>query len=115
MPLPDTGHVTFLVDCYTATCRVGRGPPNHPALAIRFTQPYRRNLYMKIGCISTTVIIWTLVSITLSLCEVGKFAEFPITAWPWNWSCLCILYWVAIACAAFFIGVMAFGLLGAKR
>jgi Ni/Fe-hydrogenase subunit HybB-like protein len=70
---------------------------------------------MRIGCIFAIVIIWTLASTILSLCGVGRFAEFPITAWPWHWSCLCILYWVAITCTAFFIGVMAFCLLGTKR
>lgn len=63
---------------------------------------------MRIGCISTIVIIWTLVSITLSLCGVGKFAEFPVTAWPWNWSCLFVLYWVAIVSALFVAGTLVF-------
>lgn len=63
---------------------------------------------MKIGCISTIVIIWTLVSIILSLCGVGRFAEFPITAWPWNWSCLFVLYWVVIVSALFVAGTLGF-------
>ena len=70
---------------------------------------------MKIGCISTIVIIWTLVSITLSLCGVGKFAEFPITAWPWNWSCLFVLYWVAIVSALFVAGTLGFAWRRASR
>lgn len=70
---------------------------------------------MKIGCISAIVIIWTLVSITLSLCEVGKFAEFPITAWPWNWSCLFVLYWVAIVSALFVAGTVGFAWRQASR
>lgn len=70
---------------------------------------------MKIGFISTIVIIWTLVSITLSLCGVGKFAEFPITAWPWNWSCLFVLYWVAIVSALFVAGTLGFAWRRASR
>lgn len=70
---------------------------------------------MRIGCISTIVIIWTLVSITLSLCGVGKFAEFPITAWPWNWSCLFVLYWVAIISALFVAGTLGFAWRRASR
>lgn len=70
---------------------------------------------MKIGCISAIVIIWTLVSITLSLCGVGKFAEFPITAWPWNWSCLFVLYWVAIVSALFVAGTVGFAWRQASR
>ena len=70
---------------------------------------------MKIGCISTIVIIWTLASIILSLCGVGKFAEFPITAWPWNWSCLFVLYWVAIVSALFVAGTLGFAWRRASR
>lgn len=70
---------------------------------------------MRIGCISTIVIIWTLLSITLSLCGVGKFAEFPITAWPWNWSCLFVLYWVAIVSALFVAGTLGFAWRRASR
>jgi hypothetical protein len=70
---------------------------------------------MKIGCISAIVIIWTLVSIILSLCGVGKFAEFPITAWPWNWSCLFVLYWVAIVSALFVAGTLGFAWRRASR
>lgn len=70
---------------------------------------------MKIGCISAIVIIWTLASITLSLCGVGKFAEFPITAWPWNWSCLFVLYWVAIVSALFVAGTVGFAWRQASR
>ena len=70
---------------------------------------------MKIGCISAIVIIWTLASIILSLCGVGKFAEFPITAWPWNWSCLFVLYWVAIVSALFVAGTLGFAWRRASR
>lgn len=70
---------------------------------------------MKIGCISAIVIIWTLASIILSLCGVGKFAEFPITAWPWNWSCLFVLYWVAIVSALFVAGTVGFAWRQASR
>lgn len=70
---------------------------------------------MKIGYISAIVIIWTLVSIILSLCGVGKFAEFPITAWPWNWSCLFILYWAVIVSALFVAGTLGFAWKRASR
>lgn len=54
---------------------------------------------MKIGC-SFFVLLWTIVAIVLTLCGVGTFADWPITAWPWHWSCLCILYWdIAITLA----------------
>lgn len=70
---------------------------------------------MKIGCISTIVIIWTLASVILSLCGVGKFAEFPITAWPWDWSCLFVLYWTVIVSALFVVGTVGFAWRHASR
>lgn len=48
---------------------------------------------MKGVIISMFVLLWTVVAVVLSLCGIGAFAEWPITAWPWHWSCLCILYW----------------------
>ena len=47
---------------------------------------------MEIGCLFF-VLLWTIVAVVLTLCGVGAFAQWPITAWPWHWSCLCILYW----------------------
>lgn len=40
-----------------------------------------------------TIVLWSLVAVVLHLCGVGAFAEWPITAWPWHWSCLCILWY----------------------
>ena len=54
---------------------------------------------MKIGCF-TFVLLWSIVAITLTLCGVGSFAQWNITAWPWHWSCLCILYWDLILTVA---------------
>lgn len=38
--------------------------------------------------------IWSIIAVVLHLCGVGSFAEWPIIAWPWHWSCLCIELWV---------------------
>lgn len=54
---------------------------------------------MKIGCFFF-VLLWSVVAVTLTLCGVGAFAQWPITAWPWHWSCLCILYWDLILTVA---------------
>lgn len=54
---------------------------------------------MKIGCFFF-VLLWSIVAITLTLCGVGAFANWPITAWPWHWSCLCIFYWDMILTVA---------------
>lgn len=48
---------------------------------------------MKIGCVSFLVLVWTLVAVILCLSGVGQFAQWELTAWPWHWSCLCLMYW----------------------
>lgn len=39
------------------------------------------------------VFVWSMLAIVLHLCGVGSFADWSITAFPWRWSCLFILYW----------------------
>ena len=39
------------------------------------------------------IIIWTLVAVILHFSDVGKFKNWPVIAWPWRWSCLCLLEW----------------------
>lgn len=51
---------------------------------------------MKIGYSSFIVLVWTLVAVVLCLSGVGQFAEWELTAWPWHWSCLCVMYWFLI-------------------
>lgn len=51
---------------------------------------------MKIGCLPVVAVTWSLVAVILKLANVGAFANWDITAWPWHWSCLCILYWTVI-------------------
>lgn len=58
---------------------------------------------MKIGCLFF-VLVWTMLAVVLNLCGVCAFANWPITAWPWHWSCFCILYWDII------VTVLAIGL-----
>lgn len=59
------------------------------------------------GIIFVFVLIWTTLAVILSLCGVGAFAEWPITAMPWHWSCLCILYWDLISsCALIFLVIL---------
>lgn len=42
--------------------------------------------------LSFLVLIWTVVAIILKYSEVGVFATWDVTAWPWHWSCCFILY-----------------------
>ena len=69
---------------------------------------------MKIGCLFF-VIVWTIVAVTLTLCGVGLFANWPITAWPWRWSCMCIFYWDMILTASLFFVLAVLKLLNEWR
>ena len=40
--------------------------------------------------------IWTIVAVVLKLCGVGIFADWPIIASPFTWSCMCIELWVVM-------------------
>lgn len=56
------------------------------------------------SALSIFALLWTVVAVVLSLCGVGVFAEWPITAFPWHWSCLCILYWdIILWCTLIFL------------
>lgn len=47
------------------------------------------------------IVVWSLVAVILHCSGVGLFAQWPVTALPWHWSCLCILWWdllVALFC-----------------
>lgn len=56
---------------------------------------------MLMKLIFPVIVVWSLVVVILHCSGVGMFAEWPITAWPWHWSCLCI-FWldmvVLLAC-----------------
>ncbi len=45
------------------------------------------------------IIIWTLVAVILHFSDVGKFKNWPVIAWPWRWSCLCLLEWCLLILA----------------
>lgn len=48
--------------------------------------------------------IWTIVAVILHFAGVGAFAEWPVIAGPFTWSCMCIEMWVfAIAVVLIFI------------
>lgn len=51
------------------------------------------------------VLIWTIVSIILNLSGVGAFATWDISAWPWHWSCCCIL-WLYLCFVAIVVAVV---------
>lgn len=50
--------------------------------------------------------IWTIVAVVLKLCGVGVFTNWPIIAWPFTWSCLCLELWVVMF-YLFLLGICA--------
>ena len=40
--------------------------------------------------------IWSILAVVLHFCGVGAFAEWPVIAGPFTWSCLCLEIWVFI-------------------
>jgi len=56
---------------------------------------------MIVKLVFPVIMVWTLVAVILHFAGVGAFAEWAVTAVPWHWSCLCILWWdliVALLC-----------------
>jgi hypothetical protein len=49
------------------------------------------------------IMIWSLVAVILHFSDVGKFKDWPVIAWPWRWSCLCLLEWFLIILASLLI------------
>lgn len=39
------------------------------------------------------IMIWTLVVIILHFCGVGAFANWPVIAGPFTWSCCFVFIW----------------------
>ena len=41
--------------------------------------------------------LWTILATVFHFAGFGSFAEWPVIAWPWHWSCFCIaIWWTAI-------------------
>ena len=47
------------------------------------------------------IAIWTLVAVVLHFIGLGAFADWPVIAGPFTWSCMCLLLWEVIAGAVF--------------
>ena len=52
--------------------------------------------------------LWTILATVFHFAGFGAFAEWPVIAWPWHWSCFCIAIWwtaivaLVISCIALF-------------
>lgn len=40
--------------------------------------------------------MWTIIAVVLKLCGVGIFANWPIIADPFTWSCMCLEIWIVM-------------------
>jgi hypothetical protein len=50
--------------------------------------------------------LWTILATVFHFAGFGAFAEWPVIAWPWHWSCFCIAIWWS-AIIALVISVIA--------
>lgn len=51
--------------------------------------------------------IWTIIATVLHFCNVGDFAQWPVIASPFTWSCFCLEIWVFI----FYFAILAIWIL----
>lgn len=51
------------------------------------------------------IAIWTLVAVILHFVGLGAFANWPVIAGPFTWSCMCLLIWET--CIILVFGVLA--------
>ena len=49
--------------------------------------------------------VWSVIAVVLHFVGIGSFAEWPLIAWPTQWSCLCLEIWVFII----YIAIAAIG------
>ena len=49
------------------------------------------------------ITIWSLAAVILHFAGAGKFAEWPVIAVPWKWSCLCLLEWYCVLILLLFL------------
>lgn len=61
------------------------------------------------------VVTWTAVVIILHCLGLGVFATWYVTAWPWQWSCCCILWLYLCFLAIVFGGVCGVKLIAYVR
>ena len=51
------------------------------------------------------IAIWTLVAVILHFVGLGAFANWPVIAGPFTWSCMCLFIWEI--CIGVVFGVLA--------
>ena len=54
--------------------------------------------------------LWTILATVFHFAGFGAFAEWPVIAWPWQWSCFCIaIWWTAIIVLIILVAVLIYG------
>lgn len=52
--------------------------------------------------------LWTVLATVFHFAGFGAFAEWPVIAWPWHWSCFCIAIWWSAIIALVISGIALF-------
>lgn len=52
--------------------------------------------------------LWTILATVFHFAGFGAFAEWPVIAWPWHWSCFCIAIWWSAIIALVISGIALF-------
>ena len=59
--------------------------------------------------------LWTILATVFHFAGFGSFAEWPVIAWPWHWSCFCIAIWWSALVALIISGIALFYIIKMPR
>ena len=59
--------------------------------------------------------LWTILATVFHFAGFGAFAEWPVIAWPWHWSCFCIAIWWTAIVALVISGIALFYIIKMPR
>lgn len=59
--------------------------------------------------------VWSVIAVVLHFVGIGSFAEWPLIAWPTQWSCLCLEIWMFIFYIVIVVICAAIGLFTARK
>lgn len=59
--------------------------------------------------------LWTILATVFHFAGFGAFAEWPVIAWPWHWSCFCIAIWWSAIIALVISGIALYYIIKVLR
>lgn len=59
--------------------------------------------------------LWTVLATVFHFAGFGAFAEWPVIAWPWHWSCFCIAIWWSAIIALVISGIALYYIIKVLR